>query len=201
MVIIYPTKERRNRLVIGGILYIVLGGILAGIGLAVSEPSLFVFAGLVFSLGFIVSGVRHSVCIDANKQTITQIKGWYFILLKKQKGFADVDGIHIEKQSRLASEFSNLDNEMHRQTIKTLYRLSIHFASGKRFAVDATAEKQDAEAWASQIAETLDKKVQYHEQELSVKDSALDKMLQVMKVIAGLIVAGLLLVLFFNLLF
>jgi len=168
--LVFPTRERAQRLRTGGILYFILGGILLGVGWLLGD-SFFQFPGfLLLVVGFLVSGYKKQVVVDPGLGVVDTTNGFYIFIRRASYQGAEFLKVLIRKSTRLSSKFTRIPNQTYRRTVKTSYEVIL--AGVREVKVDATKELHDAEEWARQIADALNLPVEKQEGSPERKEKA-----------------------------
>lgn len=200
-VITYPLKERRDRLLIGGILYTTLGLALVFVGLFFGQ-GIFTFAGVILTIaGLGVLGFRRESQFDSAQQSISLIRGWFVFLAHTDLPFSSVVSVLIQKRVTAGSRFSKMDDRQYEETINVSYRVMLETNEGTHYVVDSTSVQADARQWAKTLCECLDVSLKETDEELAPTNEWKDKLIRGIKIVAGLALAAGMLVLAVTLLF
>jgi len=166
-VLVYPTAVRTQRLRIGGILYIIIGGILIGVAWLTGEGMFNFFGGIIALGGFFASGYRNQTMIHPEIGVINTLKGFFFFLHRCSYQRSEFQKVVVRKSKRISSRFSHYTNRRYERTAKTIYEVML---SGiKEVKVDSTEDLKAAEEWAQQIGNALNLSVGQEEESKGIQ--------------------------------
>ncbi len=185
--ITFPIKERRDRLVLGGILYSLLGAALLVGGLYFGQ-GIFSFAGLILAaVGVGVTGFKRETDID--RKNIRLRRGWFVFQVTTELTSQQVSAILIQKHVTSGSRFSKFDDRQYESTIHVSYKVLLATNSGCRYLIDSTANHADARQWAGTIAAMLNTQVSETDQADATVGNWSDRLSYGIRIIIGLFLA------------
>ena len=196
--LIYPSEERRNRLKTGGILYSVLGIIVAGSGTFFSEPMI-IFIGLCpLIIGIGVFGFRRLSIIEPSTRSLETINGLYFLTSSKKASFNEVSYVDVGKRVSTGHRFSKFDNQTYELSLNISYDIRIILKNGDQLLVESTGNHKDALLWAQEIAKVISCEVEENSVTQKDNESIKSKLLFIIGLILKLAVVAVIFVVMFR---
>ncbi len=160
--LVFPTAERRQRLRIGGVLFIILGIILIGVAWLTGEGIFKYFGGIMILAGIFASGYRNQVLIHPEIGVIKTLKGVFFFLRRGAYQRSEFQKVVVRKSVSQSSGFSNASNQTYESRIKVNY--AVVLVGMKEVKVDSTEDHKAADQWAEQIGDVLNLTVEQEEE-------------------------------------
>lgn len=197
----YPSPERKQRQLLGGIAYIALGAVLGIAGWGFGEGFISLFGALAALLGITVLGVRRETHIDPEQQLLQHRSGWYFLQRCRELSFDAIVEVRITRRAYASQRFSKFDDQNYEHTVNVSYTVSLHGEDLPEMVVEQTSNQTDAQQWAGDIANCLNTSVVTLDEPPPPSAALRHKIMRGVKISLGLLMAGAILVLFMNVLF